>query len=88
MMFGMLPSSAMICNLDTASTLPTMSLMTDGRYFSTCCRRWFMLSVLPRPNHTHPLAGALTHGKAYDGLQVALPSSSMAVAILERSILA
>ncbi len=35
MMLGMLPSSAMTCRRDTASTLPTMSLMRVGRYFST-----------------------------------------------------
>lgn len=38
MMLGMLPSSAMTCSLDTASVLPTMSLMRVGRYFSTCGR--------------------------------------------------
>lgn len=35
MMFGMLPSSAMTCRRDTASTLPTMSLIRVGLYFST-----------------------------------------------------
>ena len=32
---GMLPSSEMICRRETASVLPTMSLMRVGRYFST-----------------------------------------------------
>ena len=32
----MLPSSAMTWSRDTASLLPTMSLMRLGRYFSTC----------------------------------------------------
>lgn len=35
-MLGMLPSSAMTCSRATASTLPTMSVTTCGRYFSTC----------------------------------------------------
>lgn len=35
-MFGMLPSSAITCSLDTASVLPTISLILVGLYFSTC----------------------------------------------------
>ena len=34
--FGMLPSFATTCRRATASTLPTMSRMSVGRYFSTC----------------------------------------------------
>ncbi len=33
--FGILPSSAIICSRWTVSSFPTMSLSSDGRYFST-----------------------------------------------------
>eukprot|EP00955_Chlamydomonas_euryale_P107838 365803-Chlamydomonas_euryale.AAC.16 len=36
MRLGMLPSSAITCNRATASVLPTTSLSTCGRYFSSC----------------------------------------------------
>lgn len=36
MTLGMLPSSAMTCRRETASTLPTTSFTSFGRYFSTC----------------------------------------------------
>ena len=53
MMFGMLPSLATTCSRETASTFPTMSQMSVGRYFSTCTR-YTLSSAKTTHGQKHP----------------------------------
>jgi hypothetical protein len=64
MMLGMLPSCATTCRRATASTLPTMSFMRAGRYFSTCTRQpkgplQSGLTLYPRDRAAHPIWSSL-----------------------------